>query len=204
MFFGFLQGLAAGGYVGISIGPLAVWAATLRLRREWVVLYAILIGGTLGDTFVAVVLLFGSTLAGEFLPILAHINHPLVNAAAFTGGGVYVLWPHDAREKTLFKRAGVMGAFGVAFGWNALNADSFIALPALLVMGGITAIEGNIARLAGFVPASYALFWLTIVGFAVFGQRVARERIDTWTNVLAEVGIFFGIFIFVRWLQLPV
>lgn len=192
-----LQGLIAGGYVGISLGPLAIWTAALLIKKEYLIVAAVLLGGTIGDALVAAFFLFGSSAVSELVADLQQlIRRPLVMGPLLIFAG-WLSLELCSKESAFeipesWRRPGAGMAFGVATWWNLANPDSFAAMPVLVLLGGVVSFDENVIRLIGFVPASLVTFAACIWTFAHVGNRVGTKKLQRFLQFMSIVGIIFG------------
>ena len=182
-----LQGLLAGGYVGVSLGPLSIWATAQWLRGRYGIVAGVLLGGTVGDALVAALFLFGIPYIAGLVPALEHVRSPLVQGTVLIGGGFLGFYLLSRMKREIkhaeFRAETPKRAFLVALIYNATNGDTFLALFAMLAFAGIGDGMTNVVRFAAFVPASFLTFWLTIRIFVWFGAFTGErliERIMCW------------------------
>jgi len=192
-----LQGLIAGGYVGISVGPLAIWTAALLLQKQRLIVAAVLLGGTLGDALVAAFFLFGSSAVSDIVAEMQQIiRRPLVMGPLLILAG-WLSLELSSKESAFeiperWKKPGIAMAFGIATWWNLANPDSFAAMPVLVLLGGVASFDENLIRLAGFVPASLVSFVACIWTFANVGNRVGTKKLQRFLQFMSIAGIVFG------------
>ncbi len=189
----FLIGLLAGAAIGIPLGPVGAWCMYLRLKRQWNMVFSIVLGGALGDLIVASMLLFLGTVLRDALSHLQFMRDPRIMGTALVVAGCYLFFcSRRVYEPAAPSHPTVVVALLIAMVASILHLENALTIGLVFTALGIKAQSAPIV-LVGFFLGTLSMWFGVIETAGRFGEKRGPKVIALLMNAVCCILISAGI-----------
>lgn len=193
-----LGGLLTGAYMGIVLGPVALFGARLRIDRGWRYAIVIALGGSVGDLLIAFCSVAASAaLNGWLHGVFQFFHNHLVQGVGLILVGVLLMIPPPiqkqvgSREPSSVTSLISLFAFGMS-GPTILSPSDWAQGAAVLLYFEGPGVQAGVL-LCGFLAGALTTWVCSIWIFSYLGAKLGRELVSRALLVVGVVCVVSGI-----------